>query len=414
MRAPLKPLDDALADLLAQALPLAGDDTVDSFDADGRVLREDAISPLQVPPQDNSAMDGYAVRSAECAPGDAVLPVSQRIPAGSPGQPLEPGTVARIFTGAPVPPGADAIVMQEDCEALEDGRVRINARPEAGQWIRRSGEDIRRGATVIAAGTRLSPAELGLAASIGLARLKVARRPRVALFSTGDELVMPGTIAPEQMPPGSIYNSNRFFLRALLQRMGCEVTDFGIVPDRREATVDALREAARSHDLILTSGGVSVGEEDHVKPAVQALGQLDLWQVAIKPGKPFAYGHVRRSGGDAEGFAHFIGLPGNPVSSFVTFLMLVRPFVLRLQGVQQVLPRPVEARAEFAWPRADKRREFLRVRYNGSGALELFRNQSSGVLTSAAWGDGVVDNPPGQSIAPGDTVRFIAFSELLS
>lgn len=414
MRAPLKPLDDALADLLAQALPLAGDDTVDSFDADGRVLREDAISPLQVPPQDNSAMDGYAVRSAECAPGDAVLPVSQRIPAGSPGQPLEPGTVARIFTGAPVPPGADAIVMQEDCEALEDGRVRINARPEAGQWIRRSGEDIRRGATVIAAGTRLSPAELGLAASIGLARLKVARRPRVALFSTGDELVMPGTIAPEQMPPGSIYNSNRFFLRALLQRMGCEVTDFGIVPDRREATVDALREAARSHDLILTSGGVSVGEEDHVKPAVQALGQLDLWQVAIKPGKPFAYGHVRRSGGDAEGFAHFIGLPGNPVSSFVTFLMLVRPFVLRLQGVQQVLPRPVEARADFAWPRADKRREFLRVRYNGSGALELFRNQSSGVLTSAAWGDGVVDNPPGQSIAPGDTVRFIAFSELLS
>ena len=414
MRAPLKPLDDALADLLAQALPLAGDDTVDSFDADGRVLREDAISPLQVPPQDNSAMDGYAVRSAECAPGDAVLPVSQRIPAGSPGQPLEPGTVARIFTGAPVPPGADAIVMQEDCEALEDGRVRINARPEAGQWIRRSGEDIRHGATVIAAGTRLSPAELGLAASIGLARLKVARRPRVALFSTGDELVMPGTIAPEQMPPGSIYNSNRFFLRALLQRMGCEVTDFGIVPDRREATVDALREAARSHDLILTSGGVSVGEEDHVKPAVQALGQLDLWQVAIKPGKPFAYGHVRRSGGDAEGFAHFIGLPGNPVSSFVTFLMLVRPFVLRLQGVQQVLPRPVEARAEFAWPRADKRREFLRVRYNGSGALELFRNQSSGVLTSAAWGDGVVDNPPGQSIAPGDTVRFIAFSELLS
>jgi len=411
MRAPLKPLDEALAELLAQALPLAGDDTVDSFDADGRVLLADAVSPLQVPPQDNSAMDGYAVRSAECTQGNAELPVSQRIPAGAVGQPLAVGTVARIFTGAPVPEGADAIVMQEDCEVLEDGRVRIKARPEAGQWIRRSGEDIRRGATVIAAGTRLSPAELGLAASIGLASLRVARKPRVALFSTGDELVMPGTVAPEQMPPGSIYNSNRFFLRALLQRMGCEVTDLGIVPDRREATVDALREAARAHDLILTSGGVSVGEEDHVKPAVQALGQLDLWQIAVKPGKPFAYGRVNR---DGEGFAHFIGLPGNPVSSFVTFLLLVRPFVLRLQGVQQALPRSVEVRADFHWPRGDKRREFLRVRYNDSGGLELFRNQSSGVLTSAAWGDGVVDNPPGQAIAPGDRVRFIAFSELLS
>ena len=412
MRAPLKSLDDALAELLAHALPLAGADTVDSFDADGRVLLADAVSPLQVPPQDNSAMDGYAVRSAECAAGDAVLPVSQRIPAGAAGQPLAEGTVARIFTGAPVPAGADAIAMQEDCEVLDDGRVRIKARPEAGQWIRRSGEDIRRGATVIAAGTRLSPAELGLAASIGLARLTVARKPRVALFSTGDELVMPGTIAPEQMPPGSIYNSNRFFLRALLQRMGCEVTDFGIVPDQRQATEQALREAAQAHDLILTSGGVSVGEEDHVKPAVQALGQLDLWQIAMKPGKPFAYGRVRREGaGDA---AHFIGLPGNPVSSFVTFQVLVRPFLLRLQGVQQVLPRFVEARADFEWPRGDKRREFLRVRYNDGGGLELFRNQSSGVLTSAAWGDGLVDNPPGQAIARGDKVRFIAFTELLS
>lgn len=412
MRVPLKSLDDALVELLAHALPLAGDDTVDSFDADGRVLLADAVSPLQVPPQDNSAMDGYAVRSAECVAGDAVLPVSQRIPAGVSGQPLAEGTVARIFTGAPVPQGADAIVMQEDCDVLDDGRVRVKARPEAGQWIRRSGEDIRRGATVIAAGTRLSPAELGLAASIGLARLTVARKPRVALFSTGDELVMPGTIAPEQMPPGSIYNSNRFFLRALLQRMGCEVTDFGIVPDQREATEQALREAARAHDLILTSGGVSVGEEDHVKPAVQALGQLDLWQIAMKPGKPFAYGRVNREGSGQA--THFIGLPGNPVSSFVTFQVLVRPFLLRLQGVQQVLPRFVEARADFLWPRGDKRREFLRVRYNAQGGLELFRNQSSGVLTSAAWGDGVVDNPPGQAIAPGDKVRFIAFSELLS
>ncbi|WP_027016869.1 molybdopterin molybdotransferase MoeA [Comamonas composti] len=414
MRAPLKPLDQALAELLAQARPLAGEDSVDCFEADGRVLRQDAVSPLQVPPQDNSAMDGYAVRAAECHSGEAVLPLSQRIPAGSVGQPLEPGTVARIFTGAPVPQGADAVVMQEDCELLDDGRVRIKARPESGQWIRRAGEDIQLGATVIAAGTRLAPAELGLAASIGLARLAVAPRPRVALFSTGDELVMPGTVAPEHMPAGSIYNSNRFFLRALLERMGCEVTDFGIVPDRREATLAALREAAGSHDLILTSGGVSVGEEDHVKPAVEALGQLDLWQIAVKPGKPFAYGRVNRDGQQGAGFAHFIGLPGNPVSSYVTFLLLVRPFVLRLQGAARTAPRALPMRADFDWPRGDKRREFLRVRINDQGGLELFRNQSSGVLTSAAWGDGVIDNPAGQTIARGDRVQFISFAELLS
>ncbi|HEY9208437.1 MAG TPA: molybdopterin molybdotransferase MoeA, partial [Acidovorax sp.] len=236
--------------------------------------------------------------------------------------------------------------------------------------------------------------------------LQVARRPRVALFSTGDELVMPGAVPPEQMRPGAIYNSNRFFLRAMLLRLGCEVSDFGIVPDRRDATIDALKSASAAHDLILTSGGVSVGEEDHIKPAVESLGTLDLWQIAMKPGKPFAYGRV--------GVAHFMGLPGNPVSSFLTFALLVRPFVLRLQGVQDVAPQSMAARADFAWSKADKRREFLRVRHNATGGLDLFDNQSSGVLTSAAWGDGVVDNPAGQTIAPGDTVRFIAFSELLS
>lgn len=416
MKTPLKPLDDALAELLAHAVPLGNDEWVDSFLADGRVLRQAAVSPLQVPPQDNSAMDGYAVRSAQCATGDAVFVVSQRIAAGMPAQALAQASVARIFTGAPIPEGADAVVMQEDCELLEDGRVRVNSRPQAGQWIRRSGEDIVRGSTVLAAGTRLGPAELGLAASIGLAQVQVARRPKVALFSTGDELVMPGDVAPQDMPEGSIYNSNRFFLRALLQRMGCEVTDLGIVPDQRQATIDALREAARDHDVILTSGGVSVGEEDHVKPAVSALGQLDLWQISIKPGKPFAYGRVQREASDpgAGDFAHFVGLPGNPVSSYVTFLVLVRPFLLRLQGVQDVLPRSILARADFAWPRGDKRREFLRVRYNSEGGLERFANQSSGVLTSTAWGDGVVDNPPGQTIAPGDSVRFIPFSELLA
>ena len=405
-RAPLMPLDDALARLLAQALPLPGVDTMRTFDADGRVLAHDLVSAVQVPPLDNSAMDGYALRCADVPQPGTVLPVSQRIPAGRVGTPLQPGTAARIFTGAPVPEGADAVVMQEECSAEGDGHVRVQATPRAGQNIRLAGENITRGSVVLQAGARLTPAALGLAASIGVAELPVARRPRVALFSTGDELAMPGEVAPEQLPPGAIYNSNRFFLRALLQRMGCEVTDMGIVPDRLGATQDALRTASQVHDVILTSGGVSVGEEDHIKPAVQALGQLDLWQIAIKPGKPFAYGRV--------GQAHFLGLPGNPVASFITFAILVRPFLLRLQGVGDVAPRCIAARADFDWPKGDKRREFLRVRYNAAGALDLFTNQGSGVLTSTVWGDGVVDNPPGQTIARGDTVRFHSFAEMLS
>jgi molybdopterin molybdotransferase len=239
----------------------------------------------------------------------------------------------------------------------------------------------------------------------------VARRPRVALFSTGDELVMPGAVAPAQLPPGAIYNSNRFFLRALLQRLGCVVTDCGIVPDQREATIAALREAAEGHDLILSSGGVSVGEEDHVKPAVLALGSLDLWQLAIKPGKPFAYGKLR----GAQGLAHFIGLPGNPVSSYVTFLLLVRPFLLRLQGMpaQALAPTVVTLPAHFEWTRGEKRREFLRARRNAAGGVDLHPQQGSGVLTSVAWGDGLVDNPPERRIARGDPVQFIAFSEFM-
>jgi molybdopterin molybdotransferase len=252
------------------------------------------------------------------------------------------------------------------------------------------GEDVQTGAVVLARGTRLSPAELGLAASVGMASLKVAAKPRVALFSTGDELVMPGTVAPADMKAGSIYNSNRFFLRALLVRMGCEVTDLGIVPDNRSATVEALTHAASEHDLILTSGGVSVGEEDHIKPAVQQLGELNLWQIAMKPGKPFAFGWIRAPmfspaavGGmsQSDRGVCFVGLPGNPVSSFVTFLLLVRPLLLQLQGTASMALQPVKLRADFDWPRADKRREFLRVRRNASGGLDLFPNQSSGVLT---------------------------------
>ena len=400
----LTPLDDALAELLAHAQPLDGGETVSTFDADGRVLAQDCVSALQVPPQDNSSMDGYAVRSSEVADEGVVMPVSQRIPAGAQPEPLVPGSAARIFTGAQVPQGADAIVMQEDTEPAGEQIVRINRVPDPGQWIRRAGEDVTRGAVVLSRGQRLGPADIGLAANIGLDRLQVARRPRVALFSTGDELVMPGAVPPEQMKPGTIYNSNRFFLRALLQRLGCELTDLGVVPDRRDATIEALRMASTDHDLILTSGGVSVGEEDHIKPAVEALGRLSMWQIAMKPGKPFAYGKV--------GAAHFIGLPGNPVSSFVTFVLLVRPFVLKLQGATRIAPAASTMTAHFDW-RGDRRREFLRVRRNAEGGLDLFPNQSSGVLTSASWADGLVDNPAGTAIARGDTVRFLPLAELL-
>ena len=414
-RAPLTPLEDALAAVLAQAQPLPGAAFVDLLQADGRVLAADCIAPLQVPPLDNSAMDGYAVRSAEVAQAGAVLPVSQRIPAGQVGTALQPGTAARIFTGAPLPPGADAIVMQEDCTVLDDGRVRFDAVPQPGQFVRRAGQDIALGSTALQAGLRLTPAALGLAASLGLAQLPVARRPRVALFSTGDELALPGSIAPQDLPPGHIFNSNRYVLASLLQRWGCEVVDGGILPDDRAATHAALAQAAQDCDLLVTSAGVSVGEEDHVRPVVEQLGALSLWKIAMKPGKPFAFGHVRRSGGDpAAGRAHFIGLPGNPVSSLITALVLLRPFVLALQGASVVQPPAHWLTADFEITQRDSRREFLRARRNAAGQLELFANQNSGVLTSTVWAEGLVDNPAQTLIARGDSVRFLPFSELLT
>lgn len=414
-RAPLTPLEDALAAVLAQAQPLPGAAFVDLLQADGRVLAADCIAPLQVPPLDNSAMDGYAVRSAEVAQAGTALPVSQRIPAGQVGTALQVGTVARIFTGAPLPPGADAIVMQEDCTVLDDGRVRFDAVPQPGQFVRRAGQDIALGSTALQAGLRLTPAALGLAASLGLAQLPVARRPRVALFSTGDELALPGSIAPQDLPPGHIFNSNRYVLASLLQRWGCEVVDGGILPDDRAATHAALARAAQDCDLLVTSAGVSVGEEDHVRPVVEQLGALSLWKIAMKPGKPFAFGHVRRSGGDpATGRAHFIGLPGNPVSSLITALVLLRPFVLALQGASVVQPPAHWLTADFEITQRDSRREFLRARRNAAGQLELFANQNSGVLTSTVWAEGLVDNPAQTLIARGDSVRFLPFSELLT
>src|SRR5476649_2770222 len=372
---PLMAVREALDFMLAAARPVAGTEVISTLLANGRVLAKAQASGMNVPAMDNTQMDGYAVRAADCVGGAATLTVSQRIPAGHVGQPLLPGTAARIFTGALIPEGADAVVMQEQCE-LAGNLVTVRHAPKSGEWIRRAGEDITHGSVILPAGTRLRSQELGLAASVGLAELPVRRKLRVAVFFTGDELAMPG----EPLAPGAIYNANRYTLRA----------------------------CAQDHDLIITSGGVSVGEEDHIKPAVEAEGRLNMWQIAVKPGKPLAFGEV--------GQAFFVGLPGNPVSSFVTFLLFVRPFILRLQGVDDakaLAPKAYAMRADFNWPKADRRNEFLRAQINGDGGLDLFHNQSSGVLTSTVWGDGLIDNPPGLAIAAGDTVRFIPFSELL-
>jgi molybdopterin molybdotransferase len=406
----------ALDHLLSHAKPVSETETLAMQVALGRVLAQSVNSLVDVPPLDNTSMDGYAVRTLDTNTPGQTLKIAQRIPAGSMGTQLEPGTAARIFTGAPVPPGADAVVMQEDCSTPEGAsdQVQVNIAPISGQWIRRRGEDLTSGKTALTAGTFLRPQELGVAASAGLTHLTVKRKVRVAAFFTGDELSLPG----EPLKPGGIYNSNRDTLLACIKSLGCDATDFGIVPDSLEATKETLRKASKDHDLIITSGGVSVGEEDHIKPAVTAEGRLDLWQIAMKPGKPLAFGAVRKldnlNGNSAEAETWFIGLPGNPVSSFVTFLLFVRPFILKLQGRDAGLPQSYPMRADFDWLKADRRNEFLRVKINAQGGLDLFPNQSSGVLTSASWGDGLVDCPPGQAFHAGDMVKYIPFSALLS
>src|SRR5512139_1296277 len=393
--------DQLLDALLERAHGVTASETVAVSAALGRVLAAPQTSAITVPPADNSAMDGYAVRVADVSAAGVRLPVSQRILAGAVGETLAPGTAARIFTGAPLPPGADAVLMQEYC-AAEDGDVVIHALPRPGENIRRAGEDIVAGADILAAGTRIGAAEMGLAASVGLAELPVFRKLRVACFFTGDELVTPGT----PLAPGQIYNSNRYTLTGLVNGLGCELVDLGIVPDTLEATEAALARAAREADVVITSGGVSVGEADYVKAAVEKLGRVEMWKVAMKPGKPFVYGRV----GDTD----FIGLPGNPVSAFVTFCLFVRPFLLKRMGAADVLYRAFAVQADFAWVKPGARREFLRAQLQPNGKLALFANQSSGVLTSCAWADGLVDLAIGQTVQPGDWVRFIPFSELLA
>lgn len=406
-------LDDALDKLLSFAKPLQRTESISTFQSDGRVLAHDLVSEIQVPAFNNSAMDGYALCIDDLRKHGGVLHIGQSIFAGQAPSALVSGQAARIFTGAPVPVGADAVVMQEDAVLLGEDKISFKQPPVLGQCIRRCGEDIQKNSILLAKGTRLNPIRLGLAASIGCASLSVSAAPKVALLSTGDELVMPGDIEPNLLPSGSIFNSNRFFLKTLLQRLGCQVTDMGNVPDDLVKTTSILSDAAIEHDLILSSGGVSVGEADFVKPAVQALGQLQLWSLSMKPGKPFAYGYVNSQINPLKQ-AHFIGLPGNPVSSLVTFLLLVRPFILSLQGDMHLSVRPNLLKANFVWSKADKRREFLRSKLNSDGGLDLFPNQSSGVLTSAVWGDGLIDNPPGTSIAVGDLVKFFSFTDLMS
>ena len=409
---PMLTAQQALDHLLSNAKAVGDSEIVTMQAALGRVLAENVNSLVDVPPLDNTSMDGYAVRTADTQTPGSTIKIAQRIPAGSMGTQLEPGTAARIFTGAPVPPGADAVVMQEDCVIPEGttDQVQVNIAPTSGQWIRRRGEDLTAGKTALTAGIFLRPQELGVAASAGLTHLTVKRKVRVAAFFTGDELSLPG----EPLKPGGIYNSNRDTLLACIKSLGCDATDFGIVPDSLEATKETLRKASKDHDLIITSGGVSVGEEDHIKPAVTAEGRLDLWQIAIKPGKPLAFGAVRKSSENQDGETWFIGLPGNPVSSFVTFLLFVRPFILKLQGRDAGMPQSYPMRADFDWLKGDRRNEFLRVKINAQGGLDLFPNQSSGVLTSASWGDGLLDCPAGHTFKAGELVKYIPFNALLA
>ncbi|WP_339531871.1 gephyrin-like molybdotransferase Glp [Pseudomonas mucidolens] len=395
----LMPLEEALERLLAMAVaaPISEQERLPLAECDGRVLAQTLISTLDLPPWPNSAMDGYALRLADWT-GEPLL-VSQRIFAGAAPEPLAPGTCARIFTGAPVPLGADCVEMQENAEVQADQRVVFTQALRVDQNIRPRGQETTVGEAVLPAGTRLGPIELGLAASLGCAQLEVVRRVRVAVLSTGDELIEPGL----PLGPGQIYNSNRRLLCSWLARLGCEVIDAGILPDDLQQTRTRLA-ALDSVDLILSTGGVSVGEADFLGVALREEGELALWKLAIKPGKPLTFGHFQG--------VPVIGLPGNPASTLVTFALLARPYLLRRQGVEAVQPLSFEVPVGFTWPKPGNRREYLRGRLEHGRAI-IYRNQSSGVLRSAAWAEGLVEVLEGTTLNVGDRVNFIPLSEVL-
>jgi len=396
----MRSLEETLSALMQRALSPSSVESIPLGEALGRILAEPVLAPMDVPGFDNAQMDGFAVRTEEIAPGQA-MPVSQRIAAGHPGGPLARGSAARIFTGAPIPDGANAVVMQEQALQEPDGQsVRFSIVPERGQHIRPRGGDLQVGVEVCPKGRRLRPSDLGLLASIGIAQVRVYRPLRLCVFSSGDELVQPGIA----LSPGQIYDSNRPMMLAMARSLGALVTDLGVLPDRAEVTREALAQAGAEQDVVLTCGGVSVGEEDHIKAAVRAVGELDLWQVAIKPGKPFAFGRV--------GSAAFLGLPGNPVSAWVTFVLLVQPFLLRSSGADEVTAPRSRAIARFDWPRPDAREEFLRGWLDEEGRVGIHPKQNSQLLTSVTQSNCLVRVPAGTVVRAGDSVELIPFSAL--
>lgn len=388
-------VNEAISTLLKNCERLVGNEQVSLMDATGRTLAADVVAPIDVPPADNSAMDGYAILYADWKGAGTALPLSQRITAGSVPGKLAEGSAARIFTGAEVPEAADTVVMQEHCSE-ENGAVNILKLPLQGANIRRRGQDLATGQTVLRAGHRLRSQDLGLAASLGIAEISVYRRLKVAVMSTGDELREPG----EAIQPGQIYNSNRYTMKSQLQTWGFEVVDLGVARDAHDAVRDMMLKAAGLADVVVTSGGVSVGEEDHVKAVVEELGAINLWKIAVKPGKPFAFGQVRGT--------PFIGLPGNPVSVFVTMQVIARPYLFACQGNSDTAVHAVRQIARFS-KKASQREDYLRVR-SGDDGVELFDNQSSGVLFSTTWGDGLVRQAVGEEVQEGEPVDFLPFA----
>ncbi|MBF6059091.1 molybdopterin molybdotransferase MoeA [Thiomicrorhabdus heinhorstiae] len=399
----MKTFEEALYALLSDVQITDKTETIHVADGLLRILAEDIVSSVNVPPHDNSQMDGYALHSYDLEHGNT-FPVSQRIAAGEVGTELEHGTLARIFTGAPIPPGANQVVMQEDTEEI-DGQIQVKIGVKPGENIRKKGEDIKAGEVILKAGTRLRPQELGLISSIGIGEIQVYQPLKIATFTTGDELLEPG----DQPQEGKIYNANRYTLSGLIPQLGFELVDMGRVEDTLEATIDAMKQAAAVADVVMTTGGVSVGEEDHIKPALETLGELHMWKVKMKPGKPIAYGKI----GMENGFVPFIGLPGNPVSAFATFKLFARPYLMKMQGATELSSRPIWLKADFDWPKANFRRDFLRARIvnkRQESVVEIFPHQGSGVLMSASWAEGFAVIPEDTTIAKGDKVAFYPFS----